>query len=81
MIDFRRGAKVVPTRRVLEEIVEWTEPAREQLGLEVELPEANGAQRAHAALAEQRPIEEIYRHAVEETRTTYAPDLVPVGDD
>jgi carboxylate-amine ligase len=81
MIDFRDGAEVVPTRQVVERIVEWTEPARKQLGLDVEVPESNGAQRAHAALADRRPIEEIYRHSVEETRNTYAPDLVPVGDD
>ena len=80
MIDFRRG-DVVPTRRVLEEIVAWTEPARDELGLEVTVPERNGAQRARAALADGASIEEIYRHAVAETRETYAPAAAPVGDD
>jgi carboxylate-amine ligase len=73
MIDFR-ARRVVPTRAVLEEIVEWTEPARQTLGVEVELPEQNGAQRACARFAEGAPIEEIYRRAVEETRKTYAPE-------
>jgi hypothetical protein len=73
MIDFRER-RVVPTRQVLEEIVEWTAPARQELGLEIELPEQNGAQRAYARLAEGAPIEEIYRRAVEETRRTYAPE-------
>ena len=73
MIDFR-ARRVVPTRAVLEEIVEWTEPARQTLGVDVELPEQNGAQRACARLAEGAPIEEIYRRAVEETRKTYAPE-------
>jgi hypothetical protein len=73
MIDFRRR-RVVPTRSVLEEIMEWTEPARGALGLEVDLPERNGAQRAYARFAEGAPIEEIYRRSVEETRTTYAPE-------
>jgi glutamate---cysteine ligase / carboxylate-amine ligase len=73
MIDFRSGS-VVPARRVLEEIVEWTEPARGALGLEVDLPERNGAQRAYARFAEGAPIEEIYRRSVEETRRTYAPE-------
>jgi carboxylate-amine ligase len=80
MIDFRRG-QVLPTRVVLEELLEWTEPARKDLGLEVEVPETNGAQRAHAAIAAGRPIEEYYRHALEETRATYAPSLAPVGHD
>jgi len=73
MIDFRRG-QVVPTRQVLEELIEWTEPARTSLGLAVELPEQNGAQRAYARFAEGAPIEEIYRRSVEETRRTYAPE-------
>jgi len=80
MIDFTRG-ETVPTRRVVEEIVEWTEPAREQLGLELSLPERNGAQRARSALAEGASIEEIYRDAVAETRSTYAPAAARVGDD
>jgi glutamate---cysteine ligase / carboxylate-amine ligase len=73
MIDFRER-RVVPTRRVLEDLVEWTGPARQTLGVEVELPDRNGAQRAYAAFAEGAPIEEIYRGAVEETRRTYAPE-------
>jgi carboxylate-amine ligase len=73
MIDFR-DRRVVPTRQVLEEIVEWTAPARGTLGVEIDLPEQNGAQRAYARLAEGAPIEEIYRRSVEETRRTYAPE-------
>ena len=73
MIDFRRR-QVVPTRQVLDELIEWTEPARTSLGLPVELPEQNGAQRAYARFAEGAPIEEIYRRSVEETRRTYAPE-------
>jgi glutamate---cysteine ligase / carboxylate-amine ligase len=73
MIDFR-DRRVVSTRSVLEDLLVWTEPARGSLGLEVEIPEQNGAQRAYAQLAEGAPIEEIYRRAVEETRKTYAPE-------
>ena len=73
MIDFGRGEEV-PTRAAVERLVEWTAPARDELGLEVALPERNGAQRARAALAEGASIAEIYREAVEETRRTYAPE-------
>jgi carboxylate-amine ligase len=73
MIDFREG-RVKPTRAVLEDLLAWTEPARQALALDVELPERNGAQRAYASFAEGAPIEEIYRRAVEETRKTYAPE-------
>jgi carboxylate-amine ligase len=75
MIDFRRRG-TVPARAVLDELLEWTEPARGRLGVEFEIPEENGAQRAHRALSERASIEEIYRHAVEETKRTYAPETV-----
>jgi carboxylate-amine ligase len=76
LVDFRRGAEV-EARRALEELMEWTAPARERLGVEAALPEANGAQRARAALRDGRSIKEIYRESVVETRRTYvAEELV-----
>ena len=71
MIDFRRGEEV-ETRALLESVLAWTEPARAQLGIEVRLPERNGAQRAREALDAGLSIEDIYRDAVAETRRTYA---------
>jgi carboxylate-amine ligase len=76
MIDFRRGA-VVETRRMLDSILEWTEPARSQLGIEVDLPARNGAQRARDALDGGLSIEDIYRDAVAETRRTYSESEQP----
>jgi len=73
MIDFGER-RLIPARAVLDELVEWTEPARQAMGVDVELPERNGAQRAYDRFAEGAPIEEIYRRAVEETRRTYAPE-------
>jgi carboxylate-amine ligase len=70
LIDFRRGA-VVEAREALEEILAWTEPARARLGIDVELPERNGAQRARESIDNGVSIEDIYRDAVRETRRTY----------
>ena len=70
MIDFRRGQEV-ETRAELDRVLGWTEPARARLGIEVEWPERNGAQRARDALAAGATIEDIYRTSVEETKTTY----------
>ena len=70
LIDFRREVEV-DARAVLEEVLAWTEPARSKLGIEVELPERNGAQRAREALSGGASIEEIFRQAVAETRRTY----------
>jgi len=70
MVDFRRGEEV-PTRSVLEQVLVWTEPARAQLGLDLRLPERNGAQRAREALDSGVSIEDVYRDAVAETQRTY----------
>jgi glutamate---cysteine ligase / carboxylate-amine ligase len=71
MIDWRRGGEL-PTRSILEQVLVWTEPARAHLGLDLRLPERNGAQRAREALDSGVSIEDIYRDAVAETRRTYA---------
>jgi len=70
MIDFRRGEEV-EARRVLDGLLGWTEPARAQLGIEVRLPERNGAQRAREAFDAGVAIEDVYRDSVRETRRTY----------
>jgi carboxylate-amine ligase len=76
LIDFRRGEEV-EARKALDSVLEWSAPARERLGVEVALPEANGAQRAQRALADGNSIEEIYRESVAEAKRTYvAEELV-----
>ncbi len=70
MIDFRRGVEV-EARAALERVLAWTEPARSGLGIEVELPGLNGAQRARQALDAGVAIEDVYRDAVRETKRTY----------
>jgi carboxylate-amine ligase len=73
MIDFQCG-RTVSTGAEIDRILEWTAPAREVLGLEVELADANGTQRARRALAAGESIAEVYRGAVSETRRTYVPE-------
>jgi carboxylate-amine ligase len=80
LIDFR-GRRLVPTRQVLEELVEWTEPARDAAGIELALPEENGAQRQRRMLADGASIEDAYRREVEEARTTYPSPQPAVVDD
>jgi carboxylate-amine ligase len=71
MIDWRRGEEM-PTRSLLERVVAWCEPARSRLGIDLALPERNGAERAREALDSGVSIEDVYRDAVAETRRTYA---------
>jgi len=72
MIDFRAGEEV-ETRAVFERLLDWTEPARAGLGIDVPLIEANGAERARAELREGASFDDVYRAAVAETARTYAP--------
>jgi carboxylate-amine ligase len=71
-IDFRGGCVELEPRQALERVLAWTEPARSQLGIDVELPERNGAQRAIEARDAGVSIEDIYRDAVAETKRTYS---------
>lgn len=71
MIDFR-GRREIETRQMLEEVLEWTGPARSELAIDVELPERNGARRMRDRLEAGSTIEEIYRTTVEETTRTYS---------
>lgn len=75
MIDFERGDEIT-TRAAVVRLVEWTGPARKQLGIDVAVPEANGAQRAYAAIAGGARVEDVYRESVAETQRTYVPEGV-----
>jgi carboxylate-amine ligase len=74
MIDFRRGEEI-EAAAALEGLLVWTEPARAQLGIEVDLPGHNGAQRARQSLDAGMAIEDIYRDAVAETKRTYTANV------
>src|SRR3954451_16118625 len=63
MIDFQRREEI-PTRAAVERLVEWTAPGRKLMGIEVAIPEANGAQRAYAAIAGGARVEDVYRESV-----------------
>ncbi len=71
LIDFRGGVEI-EAAAALEQLLAWTEPARSQLGIAVDLPARNGAQRAREALDAGLSIEDIYRDSVAETKRTYA---------
>lgn len=73
MIDFDAG-EVVSTREVLERTVEWASPAAEVMGITVDLPAMNGAQRAREAFEQGKSLEEILRSSVDLTARTYSPE-------
>jgi carboxylate-amine ligase len=70
LIDFRNRCEV-PARQALEELLERTSEARAGLGIEVELPGADGADRARGLLAEGLDLREAFAALVEETGRTF----------
>ena len=76
MIDYERRAEIPTARCGRAPRRVDRAPARESLGIEVSIPEANGAQRAYRALASGASIREIFKDSVAETQRTYAPEGV-----
>jgi carboxylate-amine ligase len=73
MIDFETGTEVA-TVAAVEELLEWTAPARSQLGIDFgryDPTGPNGTQRARAELERGHTIADAYRAAVETTGETY----------
>jgi carboxylate-amine ligase len=75
LIDFD-ARREIETTAVVEALWGWTTPAREMLGIGEPVGVPNGAQRARAALAEGRSIEQVYREILAETARSYAPEPV-----
>ena len=61
-----------PSAEALDRLLAWSAPARAELGIEVALPELNGAQRQRRMLETGATMREVYAATVEETRETYA---------
>jgi carboxylate-amine ligase len=68
LLDFRRGAPI-PARQRLEELLEWVQPAAEEIGAApyLAIPERNAAERQIERFEEGATLEQIY---AEQVRTT-----------
>lgn len=75
LIDLER-AEERPAREAVERLLAWTAPVRGELGIDVTLPDGNGAQRQRRLIAAGASIEEVYAAAVRETRETYAQEVI-----
>ncbi len=71
LIDLEAGQEYA-ARGAVERLLNWTAPVRAELGLEVALPHANGAQRQRTLLAHGLALGEVFQAAVEDTQATYA---------
>jgi carboxylate-amine ligase len=71
LLDLER-AEPFPASETVERLLKWTTPVRAELGIEVTLPNLNGAQRQRRMVEAGLGLGEIYATAVAETRETYA---------
>jgi carboxylate-amine ligase len=74
LLDLERGDPY-PAADAVDRLLGWTAPARDELGIEVNLPARNGAQRQRQMLEGGASLQDVYAAAVAETRDTYAPAL------
>jgi glutamate---cysteine ligase / carboxylate-amine ligase len=72
LLDLERG-EPYPAASVGERLLDWTAPVRSELGLDVNFPALNGAQRQRRMLEAGMSLNEVYGATVAETRDTYAP--------
>ncbi len=75
LIDLERAVEY-PGQAALERLLSWTAPLRAELGIEVALPELNGAQRQRRMIDAGAGIAEVYAATVRETRETYAQEVI-----
>jgi carboxylate-amine ligase len=75
LLDLERG-EPYPASEALGRLLEWTAPVRSELGIDVALPQRNGAQRQRAMLESGMTLEEVYAQTVDQTRESY-PQAVP----
>ncbi len=71
LLDLER-VEPYPAAAALDRLLAWTAPVRSDLGIEIALPERNGAQRQLDMLRAGASISEIYASMVAATRDTYA---------
>jgi carboxylate-amine ligase len=75
MIDVERGEEF-PSAALTDRLLAWTGPARAALGIDIDLPDRNGAQRQRAAVEQGMSIEEAYAAEVAVTQQSYATEGV-----
>lgn len=71
LLDLERR-EAYPAAGALDRLLEWTAPVRAELGIDVNLPALNGAQRQRRMLESGMSLAEAYASAQAETRESYS---------
>jgi carboxylate-amine ligase len=75
LLDLHR-AEPYPAHAAVERLLAWSEEMRGELGIDVQLPDANGAQRQRALLADGMTLAEAYGATVDVTQATYSQSTI-----
>jgi carboxylate-amine ligase len=76
LLDLERR-EAYPAAAAVDRLLEWTAPIRSELGIDVVLPAANGAQRQRRMLDSGMSLTEVYAAVQADTRETYSGVLEP----
>jgi glutamate---cysteine ligase / carboxylate-amine ligase len=71
LLDLER-ARPYPAGDAVDRLLTWTAPVRAELGIDVSLPAANGAQRQRQMLESGLALADVYGAMIAQTRDTYA---------
>jgi glutamate---cysteine ligase / carboxylate-amine ligase len=74
LIDLARGEEY-PARAAIDRLAAWTAPIRSELGIELQFPDRNGAQRQRAMVEAGASREAVFAASVAETRQTYTEEV------
>jgi carboxylate-amine ligase len=76
LLDLERR-EAYPAAAAIDRLLEWTAPVRSELGVDVVLPVANGAQRQRRMLDSGMSLTDVYAAVQADTRETYSGVLEP----
>ncbi len=71
LLELESG-EAYPAAEAVDRLLDWTAPVRAELGLDVSLPQHNGAQRQRQMLEAGMSLPDVYGAVVAQTRDTYA---------
>jgi glutamate---cysteine ligase / carboxylate-amine ligase len=70
-----QAAVEYPARGAIERLAAWSEPVRAELGIDINFPERNGAQRQRAMIESGASREEVFAASVAETLRSYSQEV------
>ena len=71
LVDFESGNEF-SSAAVLDRLLEWTRPVRDELGIDPKFPAENSSQRQQRLIGEGRTMREVFSQTCSETASSYS---------